>query len=327
MFEMFECLNVYASQDRAVTVEDYKAKVKQLYANSQSVSAWGGEDAETPFYGRVYISILPISGSNLTDATKDRIVKDLKKYSVASVTPVIIDPETTNILVTSTVKFDEGSTPKTSDTIKSNVVTTLTDYNANTLQSFDTIFRYSKLSSLIDDTDASILSNITTVRLRKSFVPTIGTSTKYTINFANALYNPHSGHNSTDGGIVSSTGFKIDGDTTNIWYLDDDGAGNIRRYRVDGSVRSYGNSTQGTINYSSGNVEVNSLNVSNIENVRGVASTVIEITVKPNSNDIVPIRNQVLDMDIANSTVTVEADTLVGGSANAGIGYTTTSSY
>ncbi len=323
----FNAPNVYASQDRAVTVEDYKAKVKQLYANSQSVSAWGGEDAETPFYGRVYISILPISGSNLTDATKDRIVKDLKKYSVASVTPVIIDPETTNILVTSTVKFDEGSTPKTSDTIKSNVVTTLTDYNANTLQSFDTIFRYSKLSSLIDDTDASILSNITTVRLRKSFVPTIGTSTKYTINFANALYNPHSGHNSTDGGIVSSTGFKIDGDTTNIWYLDDDGQGNIRRYRVDGSVRSYGNSTQGTINYSSGNVEVNSLNVSNIENVRGVASTVIEITVKPNSNDIVPIRNQVLDMDIANSTVTVEADTLVGGSANAGIGYTTTSSY
>ena len=132
----FNAPNVYASQDRAVTVEDYKAKVKQLYANSQSVSAWGGEDAETPFYGRVYISILPISGSNLTDATKDRIVKDLKKYSVASVTPVIIDPETTNILLTTTVKFDEGSTPKTSETIKANVVTTLTDYNANTLQSF-----------------------------------------------------------------------------------------------------------------------------------------------------------------------------------------------
>ena len=45
-------------------------------------------------------------------------------------------------------------------------------------------------------------------------------------------------------------------------------------------------------------------------------STVIEVTVKPNSNDIVPIRNQVLDIDIANSSVTVEDDTLVGGSAN-----------
>ena len=319
--------NFYSAQDRAVTTEDYKTKVKQLYANTQSVSAWGGEDAETPFYGRVYISILPTSGSNLTDSTKDRIVKDLKKYSVASVTPVIIDPETTDIVLTTTVKFDEKTTTKVTDTIKSNVITTITNYNANTLQSFDTMFRHSKLTGLIDDTDDSILSNITTVQLRKSFTPTIGSSTKYSINFANALYNPHSGHNTSSGGILSSTGFKIDGNTTDVFFLDDDGDGNVRRYKMDGSVRSYANSTQGTINYSTGLVEVNSLNVSNIENIRGAASTVIEVTVKPNSNDIVPIRNQVLDIDIANSSVTVEADTLVGGSANAGIGYTTTSSY
>ena len=189
------------------------------------------------------------------------------------------------------------------------------------------MFRFSKLTGLIDDTDESILSNITTIKLRKSFLPTIGSSTKYSINFANALYNPHSGHNSASGGILESSGFKIDGDTTNVWFLDDDGQGNVRRYRLDGAVRSYANSTQGTINYSSGLVEVNSLNVSNIENIRGAASTVIEITVKPNSNDIVPIRNQVLEIDVANSSVTVEADTIAGGSANAGIGYTTTSSY
>ena len=319
--------NFYSSQDRAVTIEDYKSKVKQLYANTQAVSAWGGENAETPFYGRVYISILPTSGSNLTESTKARIVTDLKKYSVASVTPVIVDPEITNVLLTSTVKFDEKTTTKTADTLKSNVIDTITNYNLNTLQKFDTMFRHSKLTGLIDDTDESILSNITTVRLRKSFVPTIGSSTKYTINFANALYNPHSGHASVEGGILSSTGFKVDGDTTNIWFLDDDGQGNVRRYRMDGSVRSYANSTQGTINYLTGLVEVNSLNVSNIENIRGAASTVIEITVKPNSNDLVPIRNQILEIDVANSSVTVEADTLVGGSANAGIGYTTTSSY
>jgi len=145
----------YSSQDRAVTIEDYKSKVKQLYANTQAVSAWGGEDAETPFYGRVYISILPTSGSNLTDSTKARIVTDLKKYSVASVTPVIVDPETTNVLLTSTIKFDEKVTTKTSDTLKSNIITTITNYNANTLQSFDTIFRHSKLTGLIDDTDES----------------------------------------------------------------------------------------------------------------------------------------------------------------------------
>ena len=319
--------NFYASQDRAVTVEDYKTKTKQLYANVQSVSAWGGEDNDVPFYGRVYISILPTSGSNLTESTKSRIITDLKKYSVASVTPVIVDPEITNIILRSSIKFDQTATTKVSDTIKSDVITTITNYNANTLQSFDNMFRHSKMTGLIDDTDDSILSNVTTVQLRKSFTPTIGSSQKYSIAFSNALYNPHSGHASDGGGILSSSGFKIDGNTTDVFFLDDDGNGNVRRYKMDGSARSYANATQGTIDYSSGLVEINSLNVSNIENIRGAASTVIEITVKPNSNDIVPIRNQVLEIDVANSSVTVEADTLVGGSANAGIGYTTTTSY
>ena len=319
--------NFYASQDRAVTVEDYKSKTKQLYANVQSVSAWGGEDNDVPFYGRVYISILPTSGSNLTESTKSRIVTDLKKYSVASVTPVIVDPEITSIILRSSIKFDAGATTKVSDTIKSDVITTITNYNANTLQSFDNMFRHSKMTGLIDDTDESILSNVTTVQLRKSFTPTIGSSQKYSVAFSNALYNPHSGHASEGGGILSSSGFKIDGNTTDVFFLDDDGNGNVRRYKMDGSARSYANATQGTIDYSSGLVEINSLNVSNIENIRGAASTVIEVTVKPNSNDIVPIRNQVLEIDVANSSVTVEADTLVGGSANAGIGYTTTTSY
>ena len=319
--------NFYASQDSAVTVEDYKSKTKQLYANVQSVSAWGGEDNDVPFYGRVYISILPTSGSNLTESTKSRIITDLKKYSVASVTPVIVDPEITNIILRSSIKFDQTATTKVSDTIKSDVITTITNYNANTLQSFDNMFRHSKMTGLIDDTDDSILSNVTTVQLRKSFTPTIGSSQKYSVAFSNALYNPHSGHASDGGGILSSSGFKIDGNTTDVFFLDDDGNGNVRRYKMDGSARSYANATQGTINYSSGLVEINSLNVSNIENIRGAASTVIEITVKPNSNDIVPIRNQVLEIDVANSSVTVEADTLVGGSANAGIGYTTTTSY
>ena len=66
----------------------------------------GGEDNDTPFYGRVYIAINPKSGSTLTDTTKDDIVTQLKKFSVASVTPVIVDPETTNILLTSSIKYD-----------------------------------------------------------------------------------------------------------------------------------------------------------------------------------------------------------------------------
>ena len=317
----------YTAQDRAVTSKDYETIVKSVYANAQSVSAWGGEDDETPQYGVVKIAIKPISGSTLTNSTKESIKAQLKKFNVVSVRPEFVDPETTTILLTSNVKFNEQTTTKTSDTIKSNVITTLTNYNTNTLNQFDGVFRYSKIIGLIDNTDTSIVSNITTVKIRKDFTPLIGTSSKYDVYFRNALYNPHSGHNSASGGILSSTGFKIDGDADTIYFLDDDGQGNVRRYSLSGATRTYANNTQGTIDYSTGAVTVNSLNVSVVENIRGAASTVIELTVTPSSNDVVPVRDQILNIDTANSTITVEADTFVGGSADAGVGYTTTSSY
>ena len=317
----------YSAQDRAVTTSDYETKVLQIYPNAQSVSAWGGEDDETPQYGVVKIAIKAASGSTLTDTTKTDIVTQLRKFNVASVRPVIVDPETTSILLTSTVKYDEKSTTKTATTIKSDVITSLSNYNTNTLTQFDGIFRYSKVLELIDDTDSSILSNITTLKIRKNFTPTIGSSTRYDVYFRNGLYNPHSGHNTSGGGILESTGFKVEGDTTNIYFLDDDGQGNVRRFYFVGAVRTYVNNTQGTIDYSTGQVTINSLNISSIENIRGSASTVIELTVQPSSNDVVPVRDQILEIDTANSSITVQADTFVGGSADAGVGYTTTSSY
>ena len=322
----FNAPKSYAAQDRAVTVEDYKTKVKELYANTQSISAWGGEDAETPFYGRVYISINPKSGSILTQTTKNSIIDSLKRYSVASVTPVIVDPETTNIILTSTVKYDKTATSKTADTLKSEIIEDLISYNSNTLQSFDSMLRHSKLIEIIDDVDTSILSNITTLKIRKSFTPTIGSSINYTVSLSNALYNPHSGHNASAGGILVSTGFKI-GSSANEYFFDDDGTGNIRRYYLVGDVRTYADNSAGTIDYETGAIAINALNISSISNIRGLASTVVELTLTPNSNDIVPLRNQILNIDVANSSITVEVDTLVGGSSNAGIGYVTTSSY
>ena len=316
----------YSAQNRAVTTSDYESLVQSLYPNALSVSAWGGEDGETPIYGTVVIAIKAASGSTLTTATKQSIVTQLKKYNVASVRPVIVDPETTFILITSNVKYDEKLTTKTATTLKSDITSVLSNFNDNTLQKFDGVFRYSKVTSLIDNTDTSIISNITTIKIRKEFTPTLNSSTRYNIYFRNSLYNPVSGYNSVNGGILESTGFKISGDTTNVFFLDDDGAGNIRRFRLVGSVRTYANNTQGTINYTTGQITITSLSVSSIENIRGSASTVIELTVTPKSNDIVPVRDQILEIDTANSIITVDVDTFVGGSADAGIGYTTSSS-
>jgi hypothetical protein len=126
---------------------------------------------------------------------------------------------------------------------------------------------------------------------------------------------------------LQSSGFKISGDTTNIYFLDDDGQGNVRRYRFLAGVRSYATTYQGSINYETGQITLNSLNVTTIEDVRGAASTVIELTVKPNSNDIVPVRDQIVEIDVANSIITVEVDDFVGGGTDAGVGYTTATSY
>ena len=316
----------YAAQDRAVTTTDYESLVKSIYPNALSVSAWGGEDDETPRYGVVKIGIKAASGSTLTETTKQDIVNKLKPYNVASVAPQIVDPEITSVLLTSTVKYDSSSTTKSSNTLKSELTTAITNYNTNTLQKFDTIYRHSKLTGLLDDVDTSILSNITTIKIRKSFTPTLLSSNKYDIYFRNALFNPHSGHNATAGGILTSTGFKIDGND-NEMFLDDDGQGNVRLYYLASGIRTYINNTQGTINYTTGQITLNSLNVASISNIRGATSTVIEITTTPNSNDVVPVRDQIVEIDVSNSSITVTADTFAGGSADAGVGYTTTASY
>ena len=316
----------YAAQDRAVTTTDYETLVKSIYPNALSVSAWGGEDDETPRYGIVKIGVKAASGSTLTETTKADIVSKLKPYNVASVVPQIVDPEITSVLLTSTVKYNTSSTTKSSDTLKSDIINALTNYNTGTLQKFDSIYRHSKVTGIIDGVDNSILSNITTVKIRKSFTPTLSSSTKYAIYFRNALFNPHAGHNKAAGGILSSTGFKVTG-SDNEMFLDDDGNGNVRRYFLSSGIRTYANDTQGTINYSNGEIILNSLNVASISNIRGASSTVIEVTITPLSNDIVPVRDQIVEIDIANSNITVTADSFVGGSADAGVGYTTTSSY
>ena len=318
----------YTAQDRAVTADDYKVLVKSLYANAQSVQVYGGEDAAVPDYGKVYISIKAKSGSNLTEITKVSLVRSLKSFAVASVTPVIIDPETTFITLTTTFKYDSSATTKDISTIETNVIDAISSYNTDTLEDFTGMFRYSAVGKVIDDADTSILSNITKVKMYKFITPTLNSGLKYTLSFNNALFNPHSGHNASGGGIISSTGFKINNDSSlNEHFLDDDGAGNIRVYYLSGTTRIYTSSTYGTIDYTTGEVILTSSNITSISNVDGAASTRIRVFALPSSNDIVPVRNQVLEIDTANSTISGSIDEIESGSSQAGTSYTTTSSY
>ena len=320
----FNAPKQYASQNRTVTTNDYASKVKQIYTNAQSVQVWGGEDNSTPVYGRVYISIKPVSGATLTEAKKTDIITQLKDFNVASVTPVIQDPETTSLRLSVDVKYDAKSTTRSSDSIKALVSSAITTFNTDNLGQFDGLFRHSKFIETINKVDTSILSNITTVKMHKSFTATTSGATTYTISYNNAFYNPHSGHNASGGGVLTSSGFKINGDTTNEYFLDEDGAGNVRLYYLVGQTRTYTNNTQGTIDYTNGSITLNSLFITSVSNVDGATSTAVRLTVIPNSVDVIPVRNQVIEIDETNTTVTVSADTY---DTTSGIGYTASTSY
>jgi len=317
----------FAAQGRAVTTEDYRLYAKKLFPNAQTVSVWGGEDgsyntssgvSSTAEYGKVFISIKSTTGENLTTTQKDQLIKDLEPYKVASITPVIVDPETTSLILGITFSYDSSATTRTATDLGSLIGITLQSYNTTELNTFNAPFRHSQLTGLIDDTDNSILMNTTTVTMAKLFTPTTTGSTSYTINFNNAFYNPVSGYQNT---IIASTGFYINGGTTE-YFFDDDGSGNLRIYSIAVGVRTYYSSTAGTVDYVNGLITINGVLISGVSNVDGVSSTRIRITALSDSNDVIPVRNQLLEIDFANSKITAKVD----AAATTGIGYTTTSS-
>jgi|TARA_R110002153_G_scaffold219340_2_gene371792 hypothetical protein len=312
----------YASQGRAVTTEDYKVIIPKIYADTKAIQIWGGEDNDPPIYGQVFVAIKTTSGINLTQAQKNNITTALDRYNIASVRPTIVDPETTKIKVTTNFKYNSNVTTKTVDDLSSLVRTVVTNYNTSDLEKFDGVFRFSKLSRLIDDTDVSILSNISVIRIQKTIVPSLNTLAKYELKFSNSLYHPHDGHNNVMGGITTSTGFYISGESSQ-YFMDDDGNGNLRAYSlVGGTTRTYYTTNIGTINYQTGTLILNSINITSSTNAGG-----IDITIVPASNDIVPVRNQLLEIDLTNLKVTGENDTIKSGGSSAGTGYNTSSSY
>jgi len=324
----------YASQGRCVTTEDYKTYVKQLFANTQAVSVWGGEDgsfndvsgvSEVAEYGKVFISVKSTTGLNLNEVQKAQLVTDLAPFTVASITPVVVDPETLNLILNVNFKYDTNATSSTKEAIESLVSKTVTSFNNDNLKVFSSVFRHSQFTGLVDDVDPSILSNITTVSLGSFYTPNTAGSYSFTVTFGNALYNPHSGHNSASGGVIASTGFFISGNT-NEMFFDDDGAGNLRIYYLVGGVRTYFSSTAGTVDYTTGLISVSPVFITTVSNVDGNVSSAIRFTAIPSSSDIVGKRNQILEIDTLNTTISGNQDTIAVNSGGGSSTFTTTPS-
>ena len=309
----------YAAQGRAVTPDDYKAIVPSVYTNIKSIQCWGGEDNDPPIYGKVYIAIRPNTGTSLTTTTKNSIVTSLKKYNVASIVPEIVDPEILYLVMGINAKYNSTVTEKSKSDIKALVETTVSTFNTNNLQKFDSVFRHSNLLKNIDDTDSSILSCTATMKLKRVITPTLTAITKYTIGFNNPVYHPSLNWAQT---VVESTGFYLSGNT-NEQFIDDDGNGNIRTfYLLGGTTKTITNAEAGSINYTTGVVVLTSFNITSVSNANGN----IDVTVKPDSNDVIPVRQQVIEIDTVATIITAEVDDFATGNATAGVGYSTSSS-
>jgi hypothetical protein len=312
----------YASQNRAVTVEDYKSIIFRLYPEAQTVNAWGGEDNVPPSYGRIYLSIQPISTSILTDVQKEYIIREiLKQKNVVSITPIIVDPEYINLEISTAVYYNPRLTIKTETELKDLVINTIKAYNTENLESFTGIFRHSNLSSQIDATEDSIISNITTIKLHREIEVQYNSNSTYTIYLGNPIYNSGVPEES-----ITSTGFYIQGNE-NIMYLEDlptlaTNNGVLKMYYYVGDIKTYFR-TFGTIDYSNGIVTMPELEITGIDQT---TSDIFELIIKPQSNDVVSVRNQLVTIPDSQISVSVILDKVSVGDSAGGANYQFTSS-
>ena len=321
----FAASKFYTSQNRLVTVDDYKSKLQTLYPGADSISIWGGEDNDPPQYGKIFIAIKPSQTINkLTSSEKVILKEKLRTLNMLTVRPELVDADVIDILVTTNFKYNPRATTKTVSELETLVRAAIITHDSTYLSGFDSIFRHSVLATDIDNAESSILSNITTVKLRKTITPTLSQSKGYTIEFGsgNPFYNPHTGHNKAGGGIIDTTGFTVSG-FTDTFFFDDDGEGNLRRYSLTGSTRVYADNQAGTVDYSNGKITTTGINILSTINT----DDTIHFTVKPNSNDSVAFRSNLLDINSSLINVTGATDTIASGDTSAGVGYTSSSSY
>jgi hypothetical protein len=317
---------IYAAQNRAVTAADYESIVKQIYQEAESVSAFGGEELDPPQYGKIFITIKPSNSNFVADSIKDNIKSELRKYSVAGIIPEFIDLKFLYIEVYSSVYYNSNLV-KDSNTVINAVTNSITNYsNSIELNRYGARFKYSKFLKIIDDSHRSVTSNITSILMRRDVVPAINAFANYEVCFGNPFHikNIKGGYN------IKSSGFKVSG-TEEIVYFGDlpknSTTGTIFLFRLNSEqepivVRN----SVGTIDYSKGEIVINSVNVISTEKQKNGVN-IIEISASPSSNDVIGKQDLYLQLDNTKTSINSIIDGIESGSDVSGFSYVGTSSY
>ena len=301
----------FEAQNRCVTIFDYVTTIKQEYSGADAVVAWGGEDADPPVYGKVYVAIKPTSGAVLTESAKT-VVKDtiLNKRNVVGITPEILDPDYMYLKINSTVKYDSGLTTNSAAVLKSTISTAVTDFGATNLKTFDKSFRYSKLIQAIDEAEVSIKSNQTSVTIKRLLYPALGSSAAYTLPFSNQIYHPANNF----WGAITSSEFSYRDSVNTLWTgcrLQDDN-GVLQVYRSSGDERILVDNNVGEVTYLTGKVALTSFKPVAIGSETTGNTTSMDVFVTPASADILPLREQIILIESGDVNVTMLDDAGTG---------------
>ena len=314
----------YASQNRAVTNQDYEVLTKQVFPDTESVSAFGGEDLDPPQYGRVFIAIKPKNGNYLSNFVKSSIIEDLKRYTVAGISPRIIDLKYLHVEIDSNVYYNTNQFPSASS-LKTKVLECLNTYSKTAqLNTYGARLKYSKLLKIIDDCDSSITSNITTVRMRRDMRPVLNDFAEYEICYGNRF---HIG----DGPNIKSSGFFVEGYAGEVFLTDAPFVGG-REGAVD-LIRAVSQTEMqvlrrdvGRVDYIKGEIMLDPIKI--VGTTKSVGEfPIIEIQAIPYSNDVIGLQDLFLQLDISKSNVTVVSDTMSSGADVSGSRYTVSSSF
>ena len=312
---------VYASQYRAVTASDYEAIIPTIYSNAASVTAYGGEDASPPQFGKVFISIKPKTGQFISDFDKRQILQNLKSYSVAGIRPELIDLKYLFVELNTSVYYNSNATTSVSD-LRTKVVNSLTTYsNSVDFNKFGGRFKYSKAQRIIDETDSAVTSNITKVLMRRDLIADTANFAQYELCYGNKF------HARRQGFTIKSTGFTVDGIRGTLYFGDaweSATRGRLFIFRLSSVgepevvVRN-----AGTVKYDVGEILIDTIRI--LSTVK--ANNVIEIQAIPESNDVIGLKDLYVQLSVANSTITTVEDIISTGADTAGTRFISTSSF
>ena len=312
---------VYASQYRAVTANDYEAIIPTIYSNAGSVTAYGGEDATPPQFGKVFVSIKPKNGQYVSDFDKRLILDKLKSYSVAGIRPELIDLKYLYVELESSVYYNSNMTSSVSD-LKTKVTNSLTTYsNSDDLNKFGGRFKYSKTQKIIDETDTAITSNITKVIIRRDLEADTANFAQYELCYGNRFHNRRGGYN------VKSTGFQVDGIRGTLYFADqyvNETTGRLFVFRLgttgDPEVVV---TNAGTVKYDIGEIIIDTIRI--ISTVKD--NDIIEIQAIPESNDVIGLKDLYVQLSVPNTTISTIEDVISTGADTSGTRFVSTSSF